>query len=135
MQQIWVCHKCEVKLSQLRKGFGTWPPSGFNKISKEEQQAFFRETHGMAGKDSVKRAEDMFNIKEELQAQYYMNGGEFLPPSVWATRGFDANVIKEKIAQEDCREHPVLGTTYRVKILSMGDRGRKANSGAASLVG
>ena len=67
----------------------------------------------------------MFNIKEDLQAQYYMNGGEFLPLSVWATRGFDANVIKEKIAPEDCREHPVLGTTYRVKILSMGDRFEK----------
>ena len=67
----------------------------------------------------------MFNIKEEQQAQYYQNGGEFLPLSVWAARHFDANVIKEKIAQEDCREHPVLGTTYRAKILSMGDRGEK----------
>ena len=33
-----------------------------------------------------------------------------MPLSVWATRGFDANVIKEKIAPDDCREHPVLGT-------------------------
>ena len=125
MQQRWVCRKCGVKLSTLRKSFGTWPPSGFNKISKEEQQAFFCDNHGLSGAAIATKADHMFNIKEEQQAQYYQNGGEFLPLGAWATRGFDANVIKEKIAQEDCREHLILGTTYRVKILSMGDRGEK----------
>ena len=32
---------------------------------------------------------------------------------------------KEKNKPDDIREHPVLGTTYRLKILELGDRGEK----------
>ena len=35
----------------------------------------------------------------------------------------DAEAIKTKSAPDDIREHPVLGTTYRLKFLELGDRG------------
>ena len=125
MKQTWVCNKCEVQISQLRRGFGSWPVPGFNKISKEDQQAFFRDAKEMGGQDFVKKAEEMLNISEDIEAQYYQSGGKFLPINVWTIKGYDAVAIKAKSAPEDIREHPVLGTTYRLKIIELGDRGEK----------
>ena len=96
MLQKWQCNKCEVTISQLRRGFGTWPSPGFSKISKEDQQAFCHDAQEMGGQDLVKRAEAMFNISEDMEGQYYMNGGTFLPLDVWARKGYDADAIKEK---------------------------------------
>ena len=67
--QTWVCQKCEVKISQLRRGFGSWPVTGFTKISREDQQAFFRDAKDMNGHDFVKKAEEMLNISEDIEAQ------------------------------------------------------------------
>ena len=126
-QQTWVCQKCEVKVSQLRRGFGSWPVAGFTKISRENQQAFFRDAKDMNAKDFVKKAEEMLNISEDIEAQFYQNGGKFLPLDVWMRKGYNAEAIKTKSAPDDIREHPVLGTTYRLKILELGDRGEKRN--------
>ena len=45
--QTWLCSKCEVKLTQLRRGFGSWPVEGFTKMSRHDQQAFFRDCKDM----------------------------------------------------------------------------------------
>ena len=45
-----------------------------------------------------------------------MQGGEYLPLSVYEKRGFDIDAIREKCT--DTEEHPVLGTAYTVCIRS-----------------
>ena len=115
-----------MKITTLRRGFGEWPPhGGFGKLPKETQQAFFANSDGLNAKDLIKKAEDVFHIKEELGQKSYMNGGEFLPLAVWATRGFDANQIAQRSAESSKREHPVLGMTFRVKMHSQGERGEE----------
>ena len=61
----------------------------------------------------------------EEHAEYYDDGGEWLPLSVWATRGFDVEAIALKSRPEDRRSHPIVGDTFRVSILRSGHRGNK----------
>ena len=85
-------------------------------VAERNATGILRGRRRLNAKDLIKKAEDMFHIKEELNQKYYMNGREFLPLAVWATRGFDANQITERSAESDKRKHPVLGMTFRVKI-------------------
>lgn len=52
-------------------------------------------------------------------------GGEYLPLSVWATRGFDVELIASRSRPVDIREHEVLGKTYRLRIMAVGEQGRR----------
>ena len=113
MTQTWVCGKCEVKLTQLRSSFGSWPVPGFTKKSTAEQQAFFREAKDMNGQELAKEAGELYCISEDVEIKFDSNGGKFLPLNVWAAKGYDRDAIEAKTLPEDIREHPVLGRTYR----------------------
>jgi len=63
--------------------------------------------------------------KYESHNSYYQDGGEYLPLSVCSSRGFDADAIKLHSQPEDVKEHSVLGTCYRVSILSTGRAGQQ----------
>lgn len=45
--------------------------------------------------------------------------------SVWQTQGFDADRIRDLSQPQDKRSHPVLGDTYRVRILTVGTKGER----------
>ena len=48
----------------------------------------------------------------EEHAEYYDDGGEFLPLSVWVARGFNVDI--NTVRPQDKKVHPVLGDTYRI---------------------
>ena len=52
------------------------------------------------------------------KATRFAEGGEYLPLSVWATRGFDTEAVRTKSRPSDKMEDEVLGTVYRVRIIS-----------------
>ena len=54
----------------------------------------------------------------EKEEESYAEGGDFLPLSVWATKGFDSTRIEQLSRPEDIEDHAVLGRTYRVVIKS-----------------
>ena len=55
-------------------------------------------------------------------------GGEFLPLSVWGTRGWDTDAIEKNSYEHDKRVCRVAGLTYRVPIYSAGRAGKKGTS-------
>ena len=57
-------------------------------------------------------------IQAESHEDAYMEGGTFLPLGAWVAKGFDGNAIETKSLPSDVREHPVLGKTFRVKLVS-----------------
>ena len=73
----------------------------------------------------MKKADESFHVKDVLNQKFYTHGGDFLPLSVWATRGFNTQSIADHTLEGDKRLHPVLGLTYRVKILAIGERGEE----------
>lgn len=52
-------------------------------------------------------------------------GGQFLPLAKWRHDGFDDVAIAARTVPEDITEDDVLGTCYRVKIMSTYDAGEK----------
>lgn len=54
-----------------------------------------------------------------MPSQEYVDGGEYLPLSVWRNRGFDTERIEARTVEADKMMHPVLGLCYRVKTASM----------------
>jgi hypothetical protein len=80
----------------------------------------------MNGNEANQRFIKMTAVEEHVE--YYDDGGEFLPLSVWLARGFDPEAIRLNCRPEDKRSHPVVGDTYRVSILKSGHRGHKGGS-------
>jgi hypothetical protein len=118
---------------QLFRGFGTWPTFEFKGIPEEEQQAFMRSLTTTSGPIAVMKAKEMLQ-KHEAHESFYEFGGEFLPLSVWASRGFDTKAVQEKSAPEDKSTHLVLGEVYRVKIMKGGQRGSQGSNRTEDLV-
>ena len=103
----------------MRRNLDVWPAPEFLECTPEEQSEFFKKnTHQEdSGKrvqwkvvkcgliDCIaKRRKDIWS--DELRGQY-------LPLSVWQSKGFDVGLIEQKAEKE---EHPILGATYRVDL-------------------
>ena len=112
-QAIFVCAKCNIKGVQLTRVFGSWPPKTFKCMSEDAQKKFWE---GI--KDTPKSqlegvvVQKLTMVRQEWEEA--KEGGEYLPLSVYKTRGFDVDAITTHC--QDKYEHPVLGTCYRVRI-------------------
>jgi hypothetical protein len=84
--------------------------------------AFYAGADGLSGPDVLRSARELLTSSES-HGEYYIDGGEFLPLSVWVQRGYDSNRIHDLTKPADIREDRVLGTTYRVRILATGNKG------------
>ena len=52
---------------------------------------------------------------------------------MWSTRGFNAEAIENKSRQRDIMTHEVLGTVYRVALLSSGNKGEQGDRTSHSI--
>lgn len=118
----WRCDNCHTKITQLYRGFGEWPLKQFAGLPEEEQRTFFKGLSTSTGVDAINKCKELLSKKEEHE-RFYECGGEFLPLGVWRTRGYDEDAIEAKSADDDKQAHPVLGLTYRVRLLKTGNRG------------
>ena len=119
----WRCSQCRVKMTQLYRGFGSWPTAEFDALSAKEKQEFFQETSAN-GLEVVNQAKKILERTEEKE-DYYDDQGSFLPLSVWVSQGYDGTSIVANTPAKNQKTHPVLGLVYRVSILTTGNRGAK----------
>jgi len=109
----WWCNKCNTKQAQLFNIFGQWPIEEFKELDEEEKRMLWRapasDKHSLTKlvKDSI--------VKRLVESRSAAQAGTFLPLSVYAKQGFDTDAIQKKARKE---EHPVLGTTYQVRLHS-----------------
>ena len=104
-------------------------------MSDEEQAKFFKDCGAVRKRDDLAEFAKTVFETFTVEAKVYYNGGEFLPLRVWETRGFDPVAIEASSDPSDVMEHKVLGTTYRVSIVSTGlkgERGTRSSSVAES---
>ncbi len=120
-RKSWKCNGCHSKENSLRRRFGQWPLDSFAGIAEEKRVAFMITLDGMSSSAMATECEKF--ISSEEHEEYYQDGEEFLPLSVWAKRGFDPDRIFAKAAPNDIKEHSVLGLTYRVRIIASGKQG------------
>ncbi len=128
----WKCAMCHCKVNQLAKGFGTWPTESFKTVPLEQQQAFMRRVHNKSGPDAMVQMSESLEAYEDHQ-EYYKDGGAFQPLSFWQQQGYDSQAIAEKSLAHDIKDHPVLGVTYRVRIIEGGRQGSRGEKKGRSL--
>ena len=118
----WECRTCMVKIVTLRREFGKWPITQFATMSLAEKQAFMKD---IAGKN-ISEIRAIIETKFRKIAQhgtYYDYEGEFLPLSVWQTRGYDVELIRTMAPSSDRKMHPFLGELFRIVTIKTGQKG------------
>ena len=112
-------------MTQLYRAYGNWPTSEFKGMSPTDQMAFMREIGAKNTINDIKvSANELFNRFVKLEDNF-SEGGAYLPLTVWATKGFNIDNIERLSLAGDVKEHPVLGTVYRVRILTVGRNGSR----------
>ena len=113
---------CACRVTQLYRGLGAWPTTGFQTLTAEQQQEFMQSIASMTGPQTVEYANEVLETFEE-HAEFYEDSGEFQPLGYYQARGYDIDAIARLTPQCDIRSHPVLGLTYRVRIYKSGRSG------------
>jgi hypothetical protein len=127
----WKCGSCNTKHTQLFRAFGQWPIPGFQQLSDQSKKDFMLSVHGTSGSEAAAIASELIETFK-IDQEYYNDGGEFLPLSVWQTRGYDAAMIEANTPERDRRTCSILGKTFRVKILSTGNSGSQGSKRASA---
>ena len=120
------CFECNTVMTQLHRIHGSWPPSDFLTLDPKKQEEFYASMKLCLGnKAALAAASTQYLQKFKVTKQVFADNGEFLPLSVWSTRGFCAAAIERNSAAADKQTHPVLGLVYRVAIVSSGTQGEE----------
>ena len=85
-------------------------------MQQDRQLQFYRNIAEMGGDECVDHLETF--SQAEVHEEAYMEGGTFMPLGAWMAKGFDGDAIETKSLPRDVKEHPVLGKTFRVKLVS-----------------
>ena len=85
-------------MTQLYRGFGSWPTAEFDALSAKEKQEFFQKTSAN-GLEVVNQAKKILERTEEKE-DYFDDQGSFLPLSVWVSQGYDGTSI---VANTPCQ--------------------------------
>ena len=125
LKQIWHCNECNSTMTKVYRN--PKGPIDFTKCDQAEINKFFQECKGKHQNEINLLSHDLISTYKHEET-YWDEGGEFLPLSVWTTRGFDADRIEALSQPGDVRQHAVLGKTYRVSILAAGNKGAQGRS-------
>ena len=106
-----------MKHVQLWRRFGTWPIKGFEALSTDEREKFWRE----AGQ--CRTLEDLDGLIVDKLTSVRINmestnfDGEWLPLSVWVNRGWNGDEIKATAVDgKTSKPHARFGTVCKVVI-------------------
>ena len=115
----WRCNVCNTRIVQLNRAFGEWPPAEFHLLSDTEQSDFYKKVKACI--NSKKLIEETEICLERVYIEKHSLGcvGKYLPLSVYEKKGYDIDDIQRNC--KDIKEHPVLGQTYRVGVISQED--------------
>ncbi len=113
----WKCGTCNARSVQLWRHFGSWPIPAFSSLSEAEKMAFMASLGSGSAQDAIDKAEELQTYAND--EEQFQEGGHFLPIKVWEKQGYDGESIKLLSRPSDVDEHPVLGTTYRLRLKSV----------------
>ena len=118
--QEWQCPTCNNKIAGLHSLFGTWPISAYHSLSDLEKATFWQEPE--SGKRALQQAVEKHIIYKQVKALVDDNLGEFLPMSVWKTKGY----AEEDILKCPSEIHKTTGgRVYQMSIHTSGTTTRQ----------
>ena len=98
----WKCQTCHNKEQCLRRIFGKWPTGSFQNAAQEMRHSFMARIAEMSTVQITElcEQEEITTIEEDVD--FFEEGGEFLPLSVWEQRGYDITIIEDTLANALC---------------------------------
>ena len=111
----WKCSACSVTRTVLYRG-GVFPNLSFQ--TEDERHAFWQQAQSLETSGKLMLAKQTIQSKITTESEETMEGGSFWPLSYWERLGLDADRIARCSPPECIREDAVLGTTYKVVVLS-----------------
>ena len=86
-----VCSSCNVKRSTLSRMFGGWPVEAFRKLPEESQKLFWQNTSTSKSDLETQLTKQVVESREKRSSSG--GKGEFLPTSVYRSRGYTEEQI------------------------------------------
>lgn len=111
----WRCSSCNVKCVGLYKKYGKWPTPQFNEFDEEEQTEYYKSIKNVSMTEAEKILVNRL-IKKRRDWEENKHKGEWLPLSVWQSRGFDPEVIERTSDATNSKPDRRFGMLYRVFI-------------------
>ena len=116
----WRCAQCNTRGSQLSRMFGGWPTETFRRLAPSVQESFWQAARDKSTKQELQELWVQTLSEKRIEQEVGQIAGEYLPLSVYKTRGFDADAIVANC--NDFEDHAILGRCYRVNIRSQCSR-------------
>ncbi len=85
-------------------------------VRQDKQEEFYKAVAGLGANAAAEQVESYTH--SETHEESFIEGGTFLPLGAWQAKGFDVVAIESRSHASDVVMHPVLGKTYRVRLLS-----------------
>jgi hypothetical protein len=109
------CSGCNSKCVMLHKRYGKWPIGNFKLLSDDDQAEFYKSTHTKSIDDIEKMLTEKLS-KTDTEYKGTENKGEWLPMSVWVSRGWNEAEILSTATSKNTKPHPRWGTVYQVCV-------------------
>ena len=115
LRDEWKCTQCNSTRVTLYK-YKCYPTHAWQ--TDTERHAFWQQSQSLdkEGKLALARQYSQSNVSTESET--FMEGGSFWPLTYWAAKGLDTERIAKFSPAECIREDEVLGTCYKVIIVS-----------------
>jgi hypothetical protein len=112
---------------------GAFPNDDFKALSEEEQRIFFEKASHMSSAQGIATMLEEHLHRYAVHEFSWAMGGEYLPLSAWAVKGFDTALIEANTSEQDISISPQMGVCYRVKILTTKEMGREGTKRSMTL--
>ena len=102
----------------MNRIYGHWPVAEFEGISEAAKRDFYKSVGTGMDDLRAKSADLLTTVRTERHTA--SEGGEFLPLSVWKSKGYNTEAIERNTEPHNVQDHPVLGKVFRVVIKKVG---------------
>ena len=113
----WQCNSCNTRQCMLSKMCNGFPNADFKALSENDQTAFWIQAREAANGHRLKEILINTFIRKRTDQITARIGGTYLPLTVYQSMGYDVDLIQSQCS--DYKQHPVLGTVYRVVVESI----------------
>lgn len=113
-----VCKGCNSATTMLSRNLGKWPIPAFSGLSPEQQVGFWKQCQNIIQKQgrldygSIRACLTISLQERQIEIAKANFTSEYLPLSVWVTRGFDEARVRNGIKET----HPILGETFAIPL-------------------
>ena len=126
------CYSCSTVFSKIYNASGSGVGRKILELPQGERNDFMRDAQSKTTSE-IKGKLTLVLAKYESSEVAYEGGGAVLPLSVWATNGWDIEIIKNVSLPRNIVTDRKFGKMYRVPVITLAETNRKRNESTTKL--